>query len=122
MKRVLLTLFAGTLLVCFAVGAAPAQERPQWGTTALSDENPLQTAQDVRVVGILKKQGITSHLPGTHTIRDRSTGRLYALQSRSPELLDRHTGRRVVYGARVPGLPRGSGPPLLDALWVVPLL
>ncbi len=123
MKRVLFALLAGTLFVCLAVGGAASQERPQGGATAISGGNSPQTTQGVRVVGVLKKQGITSHMYGSHTIRDAGTGRLCALRSSYPKLLDRYVGRRVVvYGTRVPNFPIDFGPPLLDVYAVSPAL
>ncbi len=74
--------------------------------------------------GVLKRQGITFYMYGTHTITDVSLGVMYALRSEDQELLDTYVGQRVtVHGTLVPGYENGQvegGPPLLKVTRVEP--
>lgn len=112
MKKLLLVVGAGMLFLSVTGGAVSAQETLRGGA---EPEIALGERQSVSVTGVLKRQGITTYMYGSHTIRDAGTGRLYALRSKQPGLLDRYVGKRVVVrGVRVPGFPREGGPPLLE--------
>ena len=64
--------------------------------------------------GVVKEQGLTTYMYGTHTLVGPDGQVLYALTSDDPDLLSRATGKQVrVYGTLVPGYPVDFGPPYL---------
>lgn len=117
MKWALMMFFAGSTILVLVTGAAPAQTPglPEEAKNAPPRENLTNPVQGLSVTGVLRKKGVTNYMYGSHTIRDATTGRLYALRSGSSGLLDRYVGQRVVvYGQRVSGFPISYGPPLLE--------
>jgi hypothetical protein len=65
-------------------------------------------------VGIIKGQGTTSYMYGTHVLVNDNGKTLYALRSNNIDL-DRHVGRKVkVSGYLIKGYPVDGGPDFLD--------
>ena len=68
-----------------------------------------------RAEGVIRPQGLSTYMYGTHVLVDAQERTRYALRSADAALLDRHVGQRVrVLGTRVPGYPVDGGPVLLD--------
>lgn len=71
---------------------------------------------EITASGVVKKQGVTAYMYGTHVLLDDDGKTLYALKSDSVDL-DRHTGRKAtIRGVLVKGYPLDSGPQYLDVI------
>lgn len=70
--------------------------------------------RQISASGVVKKQGITTYMYGTHVLRDEAAGKLYALRSSKVDL-DKYVGQKVtVTGCLVPGYPVEGGPDYLE--------
>jgi hypothetical protein len=77
---------------------------------------PIFEAPRVKVtsIGIIKGQGTTSYMYGTHVLVNDNGKTLYALRSNNIDL-GRHVGRKVrVSGHLIQGYPIEGGPDFLD--------
>ena len=122
MNRTATILITLTALSLMAAMPAVATEKGSAPSAAQTRAEPLRSVSVVKATGVVRRS-INVYPYVSYRLFDPRAGRLYALVSfGSPFLLERHVGERVtVYGTRVPGYPRGSGPPLLDVFRVVPL-
>lgn len=110
-----------TLTMVVLLTGMPVAARETGASSAEARIEPSQSVAVVKATGVIRRS--TSIYPYvSYRIFDTRDRRLYALVSfGSPYLLERHVGERVtVYGTRVYGYPRGSGPPALDVFRVVP--
>lgn len=81
---------------------------------AASECGACDAGREITATGLLKKQGITTYMYGSHVIRDEVSNKSYALTSRTFEL-DRYLDRRVtVKGRQVAGYPVEGGPEYLE--------
>jgi hypothetical protein len=97
MKTILLflTLFVGSLQSC-------------------TKENPVELKETYpfEFKGVLKKQGVTSYMYGTHIIQFE--GQTYALRS-STIVLDQYVDKTVtVKGSKITGYPVDNGPEYIE--------
>ncbi len=75
--------------------------------------------QEVVAVGIIKKQGITSYMYGTHVLIDAKGHTLYALKSGID--LDKYENKKVtIKGDLIKGYPADNGPGYLNVRSVEP--
>ena len=73
-----------------------------------------QPPAEVTATGVVRKQGITTYMYGTHVLADDRGRTLYALRSGVVDL-DRFVGHEVtVRGSLVPGYPVDFGPDYLE--------
>jgi len=74
------------------------------------------TPGEIATTGVLKKQGMTTYMYGTHVIHDDTVNKSYALRSSGIDL-DKYVNQNVtVKGALVPGYPVESGPDFLEVI------
>jgi hypothetical protein len=104
---------------CDLLSSSTPEPTPESNPETAPEAGSARTA-----TGVLKRQGITFYMYGTHTIADVSLGVMYALRSEDEELLDAYVGQRVtVHGTLVPGYENGrieGGPPYLKVTRVEP--
>lgn len=74
--------------------------------------------EEVTASGIIKKQGITTYMYGTHVLLDEKGQTLYALRSDNIDL-NKYINRKVtVKGYLVKGYPIDSGPNYLNVKFI----
>lgn len=79
--------------------------------------NPSRPGE-VTASGIIKKQGITTYMYGTHVLLDEKGKTLYALRSDNIDL-NKYINRKVtVKGYLVTGYPIDSGPNYLNVKFI----
>ena len=115
MRRYLLIgLLAVPLFLLIPFLPACAQEPRQAAQPASAEQGAQTSTERITATGIVKEQGFTSYMYGTHVLVDERGKTLYALKS-DKIMLDSYVGRKVtVSGEPVPGYPVDNGPPYLD--------
>lgn len=73
-----------------------------------------KTGVEITASGVIRPQGITTYMYGTHVLSDETAQKSYALTSSCVDL-NQYLGQRVtVKGRLVPGYPVEGGPDYLD--------
>ncbi|MGB7910734.1 MAG: hypothetical protein WCF59_00760 [Desulfobaccales bacterium] len=78
----------------------------------------MDKSYQITSAGIIKKQGITTYMYGTHVLVNNSGKTLYALKSDNVNL-DKYIDRKVtIKGNLIGGYPVEGGPDYLNVQWI----